>query len=64
MRTVQDCLKDGFAALLKGDTKERDRQCAQAQHIMNQQVRVKENGPSPVDLMQGPDGIYAPKPKS
>lgn len=63
MRTVEDCLKDGFAALLRGDTNERDRQVKMAEHIRAQQIRIKENGPSPVDLMLGPDGICIPKQK-
>ena len=45
MRTVEDCLKDAWQALLKGDTDERDRQCKIAKHILNQQIRVKEGGP-------------------
>ena len=62
MRTVQDCMRDAFAALLNGDTAERDRQCALAKHIINQEIRKKEGGPSPVELALGPDGIYLPKP--
>ena len=61
MRTVKDCLRDGFTALLRGDTKERDEQMRLAKHIMGQDIRIKEGGPSPVDLAKGPDGIYIPK---
>ena len=45
MRTVEDCLKDAWQALLKGDYAERDRQSDMATHIRNQQIRVKEGGP-------------------
>jgi len=52
-------MQDAFAALLKGDTSERDRQCDLANHILDQEIRVKEGGPSPVDLTRD-RGIVIP----
>lgn len=44
MRTVEDCLRSAFSALLRDDMAERDRQCAMARHILKQSIRVCEGG--------------------
>jgi hypothetical protein len=59
MRTVEDCLRDGFQALLRGDTDERDRQCKMAVHIHDQEIRTREGAPSPVEMTMA-DGIVLP----
>ena len=34
MNTTEDCLRGAFAALLRGDTAERDRLCARAERLV------------------------------
>lgn len=42
MLTAEQCLRNAFAALLKGDVAARDRWCGLAQNIMNAQERTKD----------------------
>lgn len=65
MMTAEDCLKQAFQALLRGDTAERDRLCRLAEHIRAQQIRVQEGGQlmpgEPIELVRQPDGNYISK---
>lgn len=67
MRTPEDCLKAAWAALLEGDTGERDRQCALAEHMLEQQRRILAGGEkamsaSPIiQLIEQNDGSFKPK---
>lgn len=45
MMTVEDCLKKAFAALLRGDTAERDRYCDLAKNLMSVAERLEAGEP-------------------
>jgi hypothetical protein len=45
MKTVNELMRDAFAALLRGDTAERDRLCALAMNALNAVDRVHAGGP-------------------
>lgn len=64
MITQKDLLKKAFAALLRGDTKERDRLCDLAQKMVDQKLtqaekvgRMRHMG----ILAEQPDGSYKAK---
>lgn len=44
MRTIEDCARAAFAALLRGDLAERDRQIALARNLLNAAERIKQSG--------------------
>lgn len=46
MKTVDDLMRDAFAALLRGDIAERDRLCAAATNLLNAERRMREGGPA------------------
>lgn len=48
---VKDALRDGFAALLQGDTHERDRQVERARKIMNAQEAMPRGDVSPKQIV-------------
>lgn len=59
MMTVEQCLRAAFAALVKGDTAERDRYCRLAENLIKAGDRVKKHGPRSIvqgDLIRLPDG--------
>jgi hypothetical protein len=45
MMTIEDCLRAAFAALLRGDTAERDRYCRLAENLTHARDRVRAGGP-------------------
>jgi hypothetical protein len=51
---AKDAMRAAFAALLKGDTKERDRQCGRATRIIE-----AEQKPPVINLVRQPDGSFA-----
>lgn len=53
---TRDCLQAAWAALMRGDTAERDRQCLKAKRIMDAQ-----NKPPPIKLIRQADGSYVPE---
>lgn len=44
MMTPEDCLRKAFAALVRGDTAERDRWCDLASNVINARDRVVKSG--------------------
>ena len=56
--SVEDHLRAAFAALLKGDLAERDRQCDLARALIAD-IRQAETHPT-IPLIRGADGTYRP----
>lgn len=61
MMSVDDCMRAAFAALLRGDTDERDRLCRQAEGLMRAGERLRSGGPLiEGEAIQIPDIIALP----
>lgn len=60
---VGDRMRQAFQALLRGDTAERDRLCAEAREIIDRQSSaagfVRQTLQRPIKLVEQPDGSFA-----